>query len=149
MRFRKAKPEEATALTALAIRSKRTWGYSDEFTEKVMPDMVVHPQFLEDEYGIVAEDEGATLGYAIVSVDGGAAFLRDLFIEPSHLRRGVGTALFREAVDIARRAGALGMTLFGDPNAIEFYERMGMHKIGDEPSIVGGGRTLPIMEIRF
>jgi hypothetical protein len=81
MTFRKATPEEASALTDLAIRSKHSWGYTDDFMQKVMPDMIVHRKFLEEENGIVAEDGGTTLGYAIVRVDGDEAFLRDLFVK--------------------------------------------------------------------
>lgn len=134
-------------MTDLAIRSKRSWGYSEEFMKIVLPDMVVHPRFLEDEYGIVAEENGETLGYAIVRVDGREAFLRDLFVEPAHFHKGAGGALFLESVRYARDCGAVTLKLFGDPNAIVFYEHFGMQKIGDEPSVVGGGRTLPIMSI--
>jgi len=147
MKLRKADPREAESLTRLAVRSKRAWGYSDDFMEKVMPDMVVHRVFLETEYGIVAEDGGVDVGYAIVRVDGEEAFLRDLFIEPTHFGRRIGSALFHEAARFARSAGAKRMTLYGDPHAIGFYERLGMQKVGDEPSIAGGGRTLPIMAI--
>lgn len=145
MIFRKARPEEAEALTDLAIRSKRSWGYSDEFMQKVMPDMIVHSKFLEEENGIVAEDGDTTVGYAIVRVDSDQAFLRDLFVEPSYQRTGIGKALFAECTRIARAAGAVRIRLFGDPNAAAFYERLGMRKIGDEPSIAGGGRTTPVM----
>jgi ribosomal protein S18 acetylase RimI-like enzyme len=48
------------------------------------------------------------------------------------LRRGIGKALFWEAVHYARKLGAQELTLGGDPNAIGFYERMGMRKIGKE-----------------
>ena len=145
MKFRRARPEEASALTDLATRSKRSWGYSDEFMRKVMPDMIVHRKFLEEENGIVAEDDGTTVGYAIVRVDGDEAFLRDLFVEPSQQRKGIGKALFEESTRLARAAGAVRIRLFGDPNATAFYERLGLRKIGDEPSIVGGGRTTPVM----
>lgn len=145
MTFRKAAPDEASALTDLALRSKRSWGYSDEFMKKVMPDMIVHRKFLEEEHGIVAEEGGSVLGYAIVRVDGDEAFLRDLFVEPAYQRKGAGRALFEECKRIARAAGAVRIRLYGDPNAAPFYERLGMRKIGDEPSIVGGGRTTPVM----
>jgi GNAT superfamily N-acetyltransferase len=85
-------------LTELALRSKRRWGYDERFMELVEPDMIVHPDYLIAEHGIVAEEAGVTVGYAIVRVDGEQAFLRDLFVEPEWMRRGIGEALFREAV---------------------------------------------------
>jgi GNAT superfamily N-acetyltransferase len=146
MHIRVAKPEQADDLTRLAVRSKRAWGYDDDFMERVMPDMIVLPHYLIAERGIVAEEAGMPIGYAIVSVEGDRAFLRDLFVEPGRFRQGVGTALFGEAVRFAREQGAESITLCGDPNAIAFYERMGMRQIGDEPSIAGNGRMLPIMK---
>lgn len=145
MLIRTADPTEAPALTDLALRSKRAWGYDDDFMRRVLPDMIVQPEYLVDEHGIVAEDAGVVLGYAIVRVNGESAFLRDLFVEPDRFRRGVGRALFTEAVKYARERGAARITLGGDPNALGFYERMGMQQIGSEPSIVGGGRMLPVM----
>lgn len=149
LRLRKALPGEAGRLTALAVRSKRSWGYSEEFMQRVMPDMIVFPQFLELEHGIVAELEEDAVGYAIVRVDGPHAFLRDIFVEPARFGTGVGKALFEETVRIARERGATRMTLFGDPNAVGFYVRMGMEQIGEEPSIAAGTRMLPIMALQL
>ena len=149
MKLRKAHPDEAGELTALAVRSKRAWGYSDGFMDAVMPDMIVHKSFLEEEHGIVATDGGRIVGYTIVRTDGDGAFLRDLFVEPTHFRKGIGRALFLEAARFARERGAVRIVLTGDPNALGFYERLGMRRIGEEPSIVGGGRVLPVMELRL
>ena len=145
--LRIARPSEAQALTELAIRSKRGWGYDERFMELVMPDMIVHPEYLLTGRGIVAEDSGTVVGYAIVKVDGKRAFLRDLFVEPNRQRRGIGKALFLKALCYALRMGVELLTLSGDPNAVAFYERMGMRKVGEELSRVGGGRVLPIMAL--
>lgn len=147
MEFRRARPGEADVLTRIALRSKQSWGYSDEFMENVRSDMVVHPQYLEEEHGIVAEENGAILGYAIVRVNGDAAFLRDLFIEPANFGKGVGKRLFEAALEYARARGATALTLISDPNAVGFYRKFGMRHIGDEPSIAGKGRTLPVLRL--
>lgn len=145
MILRTARVEEAEELTSLAVRSKRTWGYDDDFMQRVMPDMIVHPHYLTAEHGIVAEDGGAIVGYAIVRVEADKAFLRNLFVEPNRFREGIGKGLFQESVRFARQRGAKTIILGGDPHAIGFYKRMGMRRIGDEPSLAGGGRMLPIM----
>jgi len=110
-----------------------------------MPDMIVRPDYLIAEHGIVAEEAGTLIGYAIVKIEGDGAYLRDLFVEPDRFRQGIGAALFTEVVRFARERGATSLTLGGDPNAIGFYQRMGMRQIGSEPSIAGNGRMLPIM----
>jgi GNAT superfamily N-acetyltransferase len=145
--FRTADPSEAEALTALALRSKRAWGYDETFMSAVLPDMIVRPEYLRDEYGIVAEENGKPLGYAILRIDSEGAFLRDLFVEPDRFRQGIGKALFAHVMEYARNHGAEKLRLVGDPNALDFYQRLGMVQIGEEPSIVGGGRMLPIMEL--
>lgn len=149
IQLRKALPDEADALTDLALRSKRAWGYDQTFMARVMPDMIVRPEYLSAEHGIVAEDDGVIVGYAIVRIDGKAAFLRDLFVEPARFRKGFGRALFQEAARFAQTHGATTLTLVGDPNAVGFYQRMGMSLAGSEPSIAGRGRMLPVMELRL
>lgn len=149
MNIRNARPEDAQMLTDLALRSKRAWGYSEAFMTAVMPDMIVHERYLTEEHGFVAEERGVPIGYAIVRIDNEDAYLRDLFIEPSHFKKGVGSALFHHASDVARANGARTLTLCGDPNAIGFYERLGMSAVGEEPSIAGNGRMLPIMQINL
>jgi hypothetical protein len=53
LRLRPAREDEAGKLTELALRSKRAWGYDDAFMTAIMPDMLVHAEYLRDEHGIV------------------------------------------------------------------------------------------------
>jgi GNAT superfamily N-acetyltransferase len=147
LELRTALPSEAQALTELALRSKRAWRYDERFMELVTPHMVVHPEYLLVEHGVVAEESGVTVGCAIARADGKYAFLRDLFVEPERWLRGIGKSLFWEAVHYAPKLGAQELTLGGDPNTIGFYKQVGMRKIGEERSIVGGGRMLPVMSL--
>jgi hypothetical protein len=77
LELRTALPSEVQALTELALRSKRAWRYDERFMELVTPHMVVHPEYLMVEHGVVAEESGVTVGCAIARVDGEYAFLRD------------------------------------------------------------------------
>ncbi len=146
--LRRSRPEEATQLTELAIRSKRSWGYEPAFMDGVLADMLVSPSMLEREEGLVAEESGSIRGYAIVRFEGQEAVLRDLFIEPDQLRRGLGKFLFDAVVRLARERGALAITLESDPHAVGFYKRMGMQRVGSTPSVVPK-RVLPIMRLKL
>jgi GNAT superfamily N-acetyltransferase len=53
----------------------------------------------------------------------GALDLNKLFIEPRHMRSGVGRALLAHAIAEARRRGAGRLTILANPNAADFYER--------------------------
>jgi GNAT superfamily N-acetyltransferase len=145
VRLRKARPDEAETLTQLALRSKRSWGYDEAFMQAIQDDMVVLPQYLEDEYSMVAEQDGAAIAYSIMRVEGAGAYLRDLFVDPPFMRGGVGTMLFEDALAFARTAGVKRLEFVADPNAVGFYERYGARVVAQLRSTYVAGRTLPLM----
>jgi GNAT superfamily N-acetyltransferase len=69
-----------------------------------------------------------------------------IFVEPRLVRSGVGRVLWRHAEERARAHGAARLTLDADPNAVPFYERMGLRIVGQSPSGSIPGRMLPRME---
>lgn len=146
-RIRTARPEEAEALTQLALRSKRSWGYDDAFMSAINDDMIVSREYLERDHAIVAEQDGRVIAYAILRVDVNGALLRDLFVDPPYMGAGIGSLLFDEMLAYAREAGAKRLSLVADPNAVSFYERYGMREVAREPSAYVPGRTLPVMEM--
>lgn len=145
MRLRRARVDEAQSLTELAVRSKRLWGYDHAFMQAIMDDMVVRPEYLAHEYAMVAEDAGGVVAYSILQVGNGEAYLRDLFVDPPYVSKGIGARLFNDAIAFARANGAKRLSLTADPNAVAFYERWGMRVIEEEPSISIPGRKLPVM----
>ena len=147
--FRRANCSEAEALTHLATLSKQSWGYSDAFMHRVAGDMLVTENDIASNYCIVAEIDGATAAYLLVRLNGGEAHVRDLFVHPQHFHRGLGRALFEQAVRYARSHGAARITLTADPNAQGFYEHLGLECIGSEASIAGNGRMLPVMAYKI
>ncbi len=68
-----------------------------------------------------------------------------MWVEPDAMGNGHGRRLFEHAVAIARSLGATALELDADPNAVGFYERMGMERIGETPSTLIPGRALPRM----
>jgi GNAT superfamily N-acetyltransferase len=147
MQIRPARPDEADALTALAMRSKASWGYGAAFMHQVRADMIVSRSDIEQSHCLVAEDGGRLCGYVLTFINAEEALLRDLFIEPAYFGRRLGRKLFELAIANAKTKGARVLTLHSDPNAREFYEHLGMQCTGQVPSIVGHGRTLPVMEL--
>ena len=75
--------------------------------------------------------------------------LNKLFVEPRHIRSGVGRALLAHAVAEARQRGAERLTILADPNAAGFYERNDAVRIGEAPSDAVPGRLLPVYELRL
>jgi ribosomal protein S18 acetylase RimI-like enzyme len=149
MNFRPARPDEAAALTDLAIRSKRSWGYDEAFMERVMPDMLVTPEDIAASFCLLAEDGGEYCGYVLLNIQKQTALLRDLFIDPSYFRLGIGRMLFERALAYARECKVTRLVLEADPNSQPFYERLGMRCTGRVASIAGNGRTLPVMGLNL
>jgi N-acetylglutamate synthase-like GNAT family acetyltransferase len=79
----------------------------------------------------------------------GTLELNKLFIEPRHIRGGVGHTLLAHAVAEAQQRGAKRLTILADPNAAGFYERNGAVRTGEAPSDAAPGRLLPLYELRL
>src|SRR6266550_3123685 len=94
--IRPARPEEASALTALCIRSKAHWGYDAVFMRQAAAALTLSPAMIEPGRVLVAESHGGDLlGVAAVEEGGAGGFdLALLFVEPTALRTGIGRALF-------------------------------------------------------
>lgn len=74
----------------------------------------------------VAEQDGIVTGY--VRWRPATNELCSLFVDPDHVRQGVGTALMAHAVADARAHGARDLWLDASLNAISFYERDGWRR---------------------
>ncbi|HYI66283.1 MAG TPA: GNAT family N-acetyltransferase [Candidatus Limnocylindrales bacterium] len=142
-RIRRARPDEADALSGLAARSKAHWGYDAAFLERVRDAMTLRREDVDrHEVWVLEAADGTPIGYCRV-IPGDPAELEDLWVEPSSIGSGAGRRLFAHAVEVARRGGASALEVDADPNAVGFYERMGAVLIGETPSTLIPGRTLP------
>ncbi len=147
MTIRRARPDEADALTALATRAKAHWGYGAEFMARVSEAMtLVAADIGAHEVHVLEDPSGAMVGFHRV-IPGDQAELEDMWVEPDAMGQGHGRRLFEHAVAIARSLGATVLELDADPNAVGFYERMGMERTGETPSTLIPGRALPRMRI--
>ena len=140
---RRARAGEATALTALCVRSKAHWGYDADFMRRSRASLTVSDADIAAGGVLVAERARLLLGVARVEPDGELGLM---FVDPEALNRGVGRALFDAAAALARRLGARRMPILADPNAAAFYERMGAKLVGRTPSDAIPGRTLPLYQ---
>lgn len=92
-----------------------------------------HPEWLE--LSDVAVREGRTrvalddgrvvIGFATYVISEGIAELEDLFVDPSHRRRGIGEALVRDISDQVRHMDFEMLEVTANPHAMAFYESMG------------------------
>ncbi len=141
-RVRLATPADHERLRELTFESKAHWGYDHELVRRWAETL----DFAQEIW--VAELRGKIVAWAGLSPpDGGVCELDDLWVEPTAIRTGIGTALFRHAVEWARAAGARALRWEAEPNAVGFYERMGAETVGTATS--EWGRTLPVMQVEL
>jgi GNAT superfamily N-acetyltransferase len=91
----------------------------------------------------VAEAAGEVIGALALAGNE----IAELFVSPSHLREGIGTALFRHAEDRMRVAGCRELTLrCAARGARPFYKAMGMTLRGERPCSFGPLEGWPLAD---
>jgi GNAT superfamily N-acetyltransferase len=145
--LRSARPEEGPALTELCLRSKAVWGYDDAFMQACRKELTLTPAAIMASQVQVAELDGRLAGIAEVKSGGDTAQLQKLFVEPAMLRTGTGRKLLDWAKATARAAGARALVIEADPDAAEFYRRMGAVDDGLVPSGSIQGRFIPKLNL--
>jgi len=116
---------ERAKLEALQRRSSDVWeAYRAQLAAN--PDAIALPQaFIDNGWVRVAiGDDDTPIGFSVViPADGAIHELDGLFVEPAHMRRGVGRALVEHAAARAARDGAACLEVIAGP-AQGFYERL-------------------------
>jgi len=135
--------QELPDLGELCMRSKAVWGYDSKFMEASRAELSLEPRDLLLTQIAVAEQQNRTVGVVQLKMIGNEADLLKLFVDPAFLRSGVGKALFSWAAGTAKEMGASRLTIEADPEAAEFYRRLGARDIGLAPSGSIAGRMLP------
>lgn len=150
LQIRRATPEQAEALTQIALAAKRHWGYSERWMEIWKPQLTFTPSYFAENPSWVATTNDAPVAFYTLLEQEGKAWLENLWVSPEWIGKGVGKSLFLHAVEQARQGGYQTLQLEADPNAARFYEKMGMRQIGARASEVEGQpRRLPIMEMKL
>jgi GNAT superfamily N-acetyltransferase len=145
--IRTARQGEAAALSALALRSKGFWGYSPEFLEACRAELTLRDELLAKQRTYVAEHGGAVAGFFTVTGEPPEGELDCLYVDPGAIGRGVGRALLKAAIELARGEGFRALRIDADPHAEDFYVRHGAVRIGTVPSGSIPGRELPLLRL--
>jgi GNAT superfamily N-acetyltransferase len=145
--IRPARPEEAEALSALAVRSKGYWAYTPEQMLVFSRELMLAPTDIAGCRAHVLEKAGQIIGfYTLQRRSADDVELEHIFVDPAALRCGVGSALFQHACSTAQAAGFRRLVIRSDPNAAGFYECLGAGMEGLVPSSIPG-RSLPFFSL--
>lgn len=143
--LRRARPEEAAELAALAVRSKGHWPYPPEFLARFARVQGLTGEVVATNEVWVAERDGTVRGFCTLLHRADRTILDDLWLDPPEIGRGSGRLLFEHAVARATAAGARVLEWDADPHAEGFYVRMGARTVGWSDSPLG--RRLPLMRL--
>ncbi len=146
--LRIAQPDDAPALTAIALASKAYWGYDAAFMAACVPELTVTAEKIARYPTVVIIHKNTLLGFAmLIPIDAEVVELEYLFVAPVAIGHGYGKRLFTHVRQIAQQSGYQRMRIQADPNAEAFYLHMGAERIGASPSGSIPGRMLPLLQL--
>jgi GNAT superfamily N-acetyltransferase len=150
IQIRRARPEEAELLTRIARAAKGYWSYPDRWMVLWQGILTITPEFISINQVYSATMNGSIVGFYGMIVSGSEAILDHLWVNPDQIGTGIGRELFSHAVNLARSMDAATIEIESDPNAEEFYKRMGATRIGVSRSQVDGmERLLPLLRFEI
>ena len=146
--IRRSVPEEAAALTQIALDAKRYWGYPERWIRHWESDLTISSDFIRDNHVYVAEEDGELRGFYALCIAGSKAELEHMWVTPSCIGTGIGKELFLDAMERAAALDVSAVELTADPNAAGFYRRMGAMQIGEIDSPIDDQvRKIPRMKV--
>jgi len=141
-----ARPEDAARLTEIAFVAKRHWGYPNQWIENWREQLTVTAEFIRSHDTFLAVVDNQVAGFYALRRKGAMLELVHLWVLPQWMRRGIGRALFRHAVERAIALGFQKVEIESDPNAEGFYLRMGARRVGESVQMVEQQRReLPML----
>jgi len=148
--IRPARPAEAQHLSEIAMAAKASWGYPASFMARCRAALAVDADtIIERQFHLAEGDDGRILGFYGLEPETEGIGLSHLFVAPEAAGQGIGRALWRHAVDVARRLGETQLLVVSDPHAAGFYARMGAQSAGSRPSEIDPARPLPMFRLRL
>ncbi|MBE8727310.1 GNAT family N-acetyltransferase [Flavobacterium hungaricum] len=149
MIIEKAKLTDNEILTVITKKSKAYWGYSAEQMYKWDKNLTISQDYIEQHNVFKLIDNDLIVGYySYIFENEKIVELDNLFILPEYIGRGFGKYLLVDFLNRMKEEKTEKVILNSEPNAENFYSKMGFVKIGEfETSIKN--RFMPIMEMKL
>ncbi len=143
--IRSAKMNEGPRITAVALRSKAHWGYSQDFLDACVPDLTIDEAYIRLNPVFVAEWHNRIIGFYSIVRESDGEYLDNMFILPEYMGKGLGKTLWDHAVMEFLKRKVHTFKLVADPFACGFYQKMGAVQMNEKESSTFPGRKLPVM----
>lgn len=147
MKVEKATSNDNEILTEITKRSKAYWGYSEEQILQWIDNLTISKEYIENNPVFKLVNDNTIIGYySYLIKDEKNIKLDNLFLLPEYIGKGFGKYLINDFLNRMRIEKFEKIILDSEPNAEEFYLKIGFKKIGQfETSIKN--RFMPIMEM--
>ncbi|MCT3762661.1 GNAT family N-acetyltransferase [Elizabethkingia anophelis] len=145
MLIKKSEPKYHSELSEIAKKSKRFWGYSDEWMHLWDEDLTLTQEYIatNEVWHIENESEDIIGFYSFYRENEDFIRLDFLFIKPEYIGYGYGKLLINHFFSQAKLL-ADKIVLDADPYAEEFYQKFGFKTVENKPTKIEG-RFLPVM----
>jgi ribosomal protein S18 acetylase RimI-like enzyme len=149
MKIEKACINDNGILTEITKKSKAYWGYSEEQILKWNDNLTISADYIETNSVFKLVNEDKIVGYYSYIAEGEKSVILDnLFVLPEYIGKGFGKYLMTDFINRMRNEKFEKITLDSEPNAENFYLKIGFKKIGEfETSIKN--RFMPVMEMNL
>ncbi|MBH5317677.1 GNAT family N-acetyltransferase [Paenibacillus sp. GSMTC-2017] len=145
IKIRRAKPYEAELLSELAFDSKSHWNYKADYLEAAREHLKITDREIEDEQVFVYEVAGNIKGYYHFRTNDEPELVW-LFVKPDSIGTGIGKLLWNHLLSTLKHTEIISFVIKSDPNAEQFYLRLGAHRIGLKDSTVDSEMKLPVLK---
>lgn len=148
IQVRRALAETAGRLSEIAIAAKASWGYPESALSNWAEALRIDPTYVKANEVHIALREDELIGFYAIERRGAGWVLEHLWVCPPWQGRGVGRLLFEHALQRADAIHPGVVAIEADPNAVEFYIRMGCRQVGYREAPLPGdqARRLPRFE---
>lgn len=126
-----------------AIRSTVAWYTArqiDSWAANIVPEAYL-PYIAASEFFVAVDDEQGVIGFA--SVDRNNCEVASMYVDPPHVRRGVGRRLMTTIEESAREANITRLEVTAAINALPFYRAVGFSLIEHGTSRTREGVEMP------
>lgn len=125
IKIRKALLSEYHILSDITLKSEAYWGYDNDFLEKFKIYYNITTDFIKNYHVYVLTNNNIILGYYGFAINENISYLEFLFIEPKSIGNGYGRILWNHIISLCQKNNVKVFTINSDPNAENFYYKMG------------------------
>ena len=145
---RDAQLPDLDAINQLLRISKASWGYDTQFMDTFMHHCSTTSECIQQNKIKLFFDNEKLIGFysfIINENEDPQLYLDDFFVHPQYIGQDIGKFMWQHCVQFAVSINQNRFSLLSDPNATEFYKKMGCVQIGSRESPMQKGRFTPIL----